>query len=282
MRPGTVFYKMSGSGNDFIMFDGRHTSAEELTRETIVALCDRRMGIGADGVGLLEPSEPDTAFRFRFWNRDGSVGPMCGNGALCATRLAVILEFAGPEAEIRFATPAGLHRGRVVGGRSEVALPDCPAPKAAPDVRTLPGENSPTLVRPSVPHLVQTVDDVETVAVAVRGPVLRSDPATGDGGANVNWVSPKGDGSWKMRTFERGVEGETLACGTGAVASALTLAGRALVKSPARIWTRSGLPLDVSFDFGTSTASSIRLAGEGRLVYRGLTGSLPTDCPNDT
>ena len=197
-------------------------------------------------------------------------------------QIRLILEFAGPEAEIRFATPAGLHRGRVVGGRSEVALPDCPAPKAAPDVRTLPGENSPTLVRPSVPHLVLTVDDVETVAVAVRGPVLRSDPATGDGGANVNWVSPKGDGSWKMRTFERGVEGETLACGTGAVASALTLAGRALVKSPARIWTRSGLPLDVSFDFGTSTASSIRLAGEGRLVYRGLTGSLPTDCPNDT
>jgi diaminopimelate epimerase len=278
MKPGTVFYKMSGSGNDFVMFDGRHTSAEELTPETIVALCDRRMGIGADGVGLLEPAEPDGVdFRFRFWNRDGSIGPMCGNGALCATRLAVILEFARPEAEIRFSTPAGLHRGRVVGSRSEVALPDCQAPRAAPDVRTVAGEGRPTLVRPSVPHLVLTVDDVETVAVSARGPALRFDPATGDGGANVNWMSPKGDGSWKMRTFERGVEGETLACGTGAVACSLTLACLDLARSPARIWTRSGLPLDVSFEIGPSTASSIRLAGEGRLVYRGLTGSLPTD-----
>jgi len=282
MRPGSVFYKMSGSGNDFVMFDGHHTSAEELTPATIVALCDRRMGIGADGVGLLEPTEPGGVdFRFRFWNRDGSVGPMCGNGALCATRLAVVLEFARPEAEIRFSTPAGLHRGRVVGSRSEVALPDCPAPRAAPDVHTISGEGRPTLVRPSVPHLVLTVNDVETVAVSSRGPALRSDPATGDGGANVNWMSPRGDGSWKMRTFERGVEGETLACGTGAVACALTLASQGLVTSPARIWTRSGLPLDVAYEIESSTASSIRLAGEGRLVFRGLTGSLPTDCPTD-
>ncbi|HTT67036.1 MAG TPA: diaminopimelate epimerase [Gemmatimonadales bacterium] len=284
MKPGTVFYKMSGSGNDFVMFDGRHTTAEELTREAIVALCDRRLGVGADGVGLLEPPPPEgdgVDFRFRFWNRDGSVGPMCGNGALCATRLAVILEFASPDAEIRFSTPAGLHRGRVVGTRSEIALPDCPAPTAAPEVRTLPGEGCPTLVRPSVPHLVLTVDDVETVAVADRGPALRSDPATGDGGANVNWMSPRGDGSWKMRTFERGVEGETLACGTGAVACALTLASQGLASSPARLWTRSGLPLDVAFDAGPSTASSIRLTGEGRLVFRGLSGSLPTDCPTD-
>jgi len=284
MKPGTVFYKMSGSGNDFVMFDGRHTSVDELTLDTIIALCDRRMGIGADGVGLLEPAAgggDSVAFQFRFWNRDGSVGPMCGNGALCATRLAVILELAQPDAEVRFSTPAGLHRGRVVGSRSEIALPDCPAPKPAPDVRTLPGEGCPTLVRPSVPHLVLTVDDVEAVAVAARGPALRSDPATGDGGANVNWMSPRGDGSWKMRTFERGVEGETLACGTGAVACALTLARQGLVRSPVRLWTRSGLPLDVSFVSGDSTASSIRLAGEGRLVFRGSTASLPTDCPTD-
>jgi len=277
MKTGTVFYKMSGSGNDFVMFDGRHTSAEELTPEAIVAVCDRRMGIGADGVGLLEPSGADGIdFRFRFWNRDGTAGPMCGNGALCATRLAVQLELARPDAEVRFETSAGLHLGRLVGDRSEIVLPDCPSPAAAPAVRTVAGEECPTLVTPSVPHLVLTVADVEAVAVAERGPLLRRDPATGAGGANVNWMSPAGDGSWKMRTFERGVEGETLACGTGAVACALTLGRRGLAASPARLWTRSGLPLDVSFDSGPSTASSIRLAGEGRLVFRGIMQSLPT------
>jgi len=277
MKAGTVFYKMTGSGNDFVMLDGRHVQAEELTPAAIGALCDRRLGIGADGVGLLEPTTADGVhFAFRFWNRDGSAGPMCGNGALCATRLAVVLEFARPDEEVRFSTPAGIHRGRVVDDRSEIYLPDCPAPQAAPRVRTGPGEESPTLVRPSVPHLVLTVADVEQVAVAERGPLLRRDPALGDEGANVNWVSPRGDGDWKMRTFERGVEGETLACGTGSVACALTLASRGQTRSPARIWTRSGLLLEVSFAILSSNVTSIRLRGEGRLVYRGITTSLLT------
>jgi len=280
MKPGTVFYKMTGSGNDFVMFDGRHVQAAELTTGAITAVCDRRLGIGADGVGLLEPTDTDGVdFTFRFWNRDGTAGPMCGNGALCATRLAVLLEFAKPDSEVRFSTSAGVHRGRVVGDRSEIYLPDCPAPKPAPEVKTGPTEGRPTYVRPSVPHLVLTVPDVESVPVEARGPALRRDPALGAEGANVNWVSPRGDGSWKMRTFERGVEGETLACGTGAVACALTLASQDQISSPARLWTRSGLLLEVSFVTQGPTATSIRLRGEGRLVYRGILTSLLTDNP---
>jgi diaminopimelate epimerase len=283
MRPGTVFYKMTGSGNDFVMFDGRHVRADELTTAAIVAVCDRRMGIGADGVGLLEPSDQEGVhFAFRYWNRDGSQGPMCGNGALCATRLAVVLEFAKPDQEVRFSTPAGIHRGRVVGARSEIALPDCAPPQEVPEVSTAAGERTPTLVRPSVPHLVLAVDDVASVAVEQRGPPLRRDPALGPGGANVNWISPGPEGGWLMRTFERGVEGETLACGTGAVACALTVARLGHDRSPVRIWTRSGLPLDVSFDQSASCAAAIRLTGQGRLVYRGITatnlsGLAPTD-----
>jgi diaminopimelate epimerase len=277
MKPGSVFYKMTGSGNDFVMFDGRHIDAQDLTPGTIVAVCDRRMGIGADGVGLLAPaSDPGAHFAFRFWNRDGSVGPMCGNGALCATRLAVTLEYARGDEEVRFTTDAGIHRGRVVGDQSEVALPDCSMPSAVPSVRTIAGEQEPVLVRPSVPHLVLTVDDVAGIAVEDRGPPLRHDPALGPGGANVNWISPRSDGSWRMRTFERGVEGETLACGTGAVACALTIASRGAA-SPIRLWTRSGLPLDVVFTQRDSTATAIRLRGEGRLVYRGIVASSLTE-----
>jgi len=275
MNAGTVFYKMTGSGNDFVMFDGRHVPARELTTEAIAAICDRRRGIGADGVALLEPPDQDGVhFAFRFWNSDGSPGPMCGNGALCATTLAGLLELARPGEEIRFSTPSGIHRGRVVDGDSEIWLPDCAPPRAVPAVKTMAGEESPMLARPSVPHLVLRVKDVNSVPLEDRGPPLRRDPALGEGGANVNWVAPKGDGTWTYRTFERGVEGETLACGTGAVACALVLAGEKLVQPPVKLWTRSGLPLVVTWDQTPSGASAIRLRGEGRVVYRGILGHL--------
>jgi len=276
MKPGTVFYKMTGSGNDFVMFDGRYVQASELTAEAIVAICDRRLGIGADGVALLEPTDAaGIHFTFRFWNSDGSAGPMCGNGALCATTLAGALEFTPAGEEVRFATEAGVHRGRVVEGQSEIWLPDCPPPRSVPEVKTVAGEEGPMLARPSVPHLVLRVKDVRAVDLERRGPPLRRDPALGDGGANVNWVAPKGDGSFAFRTFERGVEGETLACGTGAVACALVLQGEKLVQPPVKLWTRSGLPLVVTWDPTPSGPKSIRLRGEGRLVYRGIMGRLP-------
>ena len=278
MNQGTVFYKMTGSGNDFVMLDGRYVRAGELTPGAITAICDRRLGIGADGVALLEPSseDPGVHFRFHFWNSDGSPGPMCGNAALCATRLATLLELAPGAGDIRFSTASGVHEGRAVGqgDDAEIRLPDCPAPKPLPGVQTVPGEEAPMLVQPSVPHLVLRVKNVEKVAIGDRGPSLRRDPALGPGGANVNWVSPKGDGSWRMRTFERGVEGETLACGTGAVACALALAAQKNAKPPVCILTSSGLPLVVSWESASSTATSVRLTGEARLVYRGILGSL--------
>ena len=277
MKTGSVFHKMTGSGNDFLMFDGRYLRREDFTAERIAALCDRRLGVGADGVILLAPAQgPDVHFAFHFWNSDGSEGPMCGNGALCATRLATLLELAPPEAEVRFATPAGVHRGWIVDGRPEIELPDCPPPKSLPGTRTTDGEAFPTYACPSVPHLVLLVPDVDKVDLDRRGPPLRRDPAIGPGGANVNWVSPVGDGTYRMRTWERGVEGETLACGTGAVACALTLEEKAMASSPIRIWTRSRLPLDVSWRRDADLITSIRLRGEGRLVCRGIVGELPT------
>ena len=280
MKQGTVFYKVTGSGNDFVMFDGRYVKTADVTAEDIVAICDRRLGIGADGVAVLEPTDQDGVhFAFRFWNSDGSPGPMCGNGALCATRLAGVLELAKAGEEVRFSTPSGIHRGRVVDGESEIWLPDCPAPKAVPAVKTVAGEEGPMLARPSVPHLVLRVKDVDRVPLEERGPPLRRDPALGDEGANGNWVAPKGDGTWKYRTFERGVEGETLACGTGAVACALVLASEKLLQPPVKLWTRSGLPLVVSWEKNGSGPTSLRLRGEGRVIYRGILGQLLNQAP---
>jgi diaminopimelate epimerase len=273
MRPGSVFYKMSGSGNDFILFDGSYVHPEEFTAPSIQALCDRRHGAGADGVILLDPEAPPGAhFTFHFWNSDGSPGPMCGNGALCATRLATLLELAPATGEVTFATPAGLHTGLVRDGRPEIRLPDCAAPKPLPKACVEPGERHPMFMTPSVPHLVMLVDDVATIDLERRGPPLRHDPAIGPGGANVNWVSPTGDGTFRMRTYERGVEGETLACGTGAVACAIVLAELGMTKPPVRIWTRSGLPLDINWKKTSGGFTSITLSGEGRLVFRGIIG----------
>jgi len=273
MNPGSVFYKMSGSGNDFLVFDGRYNQLDDFTASRISALCDRRQGAGADGVILLAPEAPaGTHFTFHFWNSDGSRGPMCGNGALCATRLSTLLELAPADREVRFATRAGLHTGRIVGGRPQIHLPDC-GPAVAARVPTDSTEKHPSLLNPSVPHLVLVVDRVEDVDLELRGPMLRRHPGTGEGGANVNWVAPEVDGTFRMRTFERGVEGETLACGTGAVACAIVLEGLGLTKAqPVRIWTRSGLPLDIGFKRTVAAVTSVTLTGEGRLVYRGVIG----------
>jgi diaminopimelate epimerase len=277
MKPGTVFYKMTGSGNDFLGFDGRFTRREEITPEEIRRVCDRRHGVGADGVFLLDPEAPAEAhFTFHFWNSDGSEGPMCGNGALCATRLATLIELAPADGVVRFATQAGIHEGKVVEGRPAIRLPDAPLPTRLPAAAAEPGEREVSLMTPSVPHLVVVMDDVDRLDLPRRGPVLRSDPAIGPGGANVNWVSPAADGSFRMRTYERGVEGETLACGTGAVACAVVLAGLGMAKAPVRIWTRSGQPLDIGWSVEGSLATSIVLAGEGRLVFRGVLAESPT------
>jgi diaminopimelate epimerase len=278
VKPGIVFYKMTGSGNDFIALDGRYVAVEQVIPTLVSGLCDRRRGAGADGVMLLDPrTGGDAHFTFHFWNSDGSPGPMCGNGALCAIRLATILGFAPTDAEIRFDTEAGVHSGWLMKeDHSEIALPDCALPLARPAVAVHPGERTPMLGSPSVPHLVLEVDDVGAVDVASRGPSLRHDPALGPGGANVNWVAAVGDSSWRMRTYERGVEAETLACGTGAVASALSLGVLGKAASPVRIMTRGGLPLDVSWDSTGERAASIRLRGEGRMVFRGILVSLPT------
>ena len=278
MKPGTVFYKLTGSGNDFIALDGRYVAVEQVTPTLVAGLCDRRRGAGADGVMLLDPrTGGEVHFTFHFWNSDGSPGPMCGNGALCATRLATILGFAPPNGEVRFATQAGIHRGWLMEeNQSEIALPDCGFPLARPAVAVHPGERTPMVGSPSAPHLVLEVDDLDAVDVASRGPSHRHDPALGPGGANVNWVAAVGDSSWRMRTYERGVEAETLACGTGAVACALSLGALGKAVSPVRIWTRGGLPLDVSWDSKGELAASIRLRGEGRMVFRGILVSLPT------
>ncbi len=273
-----VFYKMTGSGNDFVMVDGRATDPAEWPPERIAAVCDRRNGIGGDGLVFVTPAGPATV-RMTYFNSDGSPAPMCGNAALCTTRLAARLEMVDPAETITVETGAGTYHSRCVGPGhlAELRIPDFDVPHPV-DIPPAPGEQRIVLGRVGVPHLVAIVDAVEAVDVPVRGRELRFHPGAGAEGANVNFVSrisSNGGGGddgvqWAVRTYERGIEAETLACGTGSVAAATALASAGLARLPLTIRTASGLRLSINSVLDGVVARDTWLCGEGRVVGHGI------------
>lgn len=269
---GTIVYKMTGSGNDFVMLDGRFTSPEQWPATRVAAICDRRSGVGADGLVIVTPDAPGRV-RMTYWNSDGSRAAMCGNAALCSTRLAVYLELAEP-GDLCLLTDAGVVPGRSDGSgdQAEIRLPDVEIPAGVEGLETGAGEQWLALGTVGVPHLVVRVDDLEGVELMRRGRALRFDPAAGPDGANVNFVAPgvaSGE-PWRIRTYERGVEGETLACGTGTVAAAIALAARGEAGLPLTFRSRGGPELLVRAELDGALAHDIWLGGQGRLLFRGV------------
>jgi diaminopimelate epimerase len=244
MAAGRTFYKMSGSGNDFVFFDLRDGPAGKLEdAEAIQAICARGTGIGADGVVFMERGSPDS-FSIRYYNSDGSLGELCGNATLCSLRLAKELGI-GAFQETWIHTDAGAIRARMADGLPEIDL--APVTEVRPEVPEIPKLERERLMgfaRAGVPHIVIVDDDVSTADILGRGSKVRRDRSLHDG-ANINFVTSSSDG-WIIRTYERGVEGETLACGTGAVATGILLVEWGRAKSPVRLQTRSGRQLEVT------------------------------------
>jgi diaminopimelate epimerase len=269
---GSVFYKMSGSGNDFVILDGRATQPDRWSAEEIRAVCDRRRGAGADGLVILTPSTAE-AVRMTYWNSDGSRTAMCGNAALCSGRLAAYLEMV-PAGEFCLLTEAGPVRVRAQLSTelAEINLPDLELLPNLLAVSLDRGERWMAFLVVGVPHVVVRVEDVEQVDLPARGKALRFDPGFGPAGANVNFVAPAGggDGLWVIRTYERGVEGETLACGTGTVAAGVALAQRGEATLPTKFRSRGGPELSVRAQLTGPRVSDVWLAGQARLVYRGV------------
>jgi diaminopimelate epimerase len=266
---GQPFWKLTGSGNDFVFLDARDGLPEGWrSPEAIRRLSARGTGVGADGVVYLERGHAGDV-RMRYFNADGSLAALCGNATLCTARLAALVGAADP-AGMRIETDAGLVTARVVGQEPEIDLapvtvlrPTEPLAAAHPDL----GELRIGFAVVGVPHLVVRVADLQGVDVPGRGRPLRFTDGL-PGGANVNFVGPVGQG-WGMRTYERGVEGETLACGTGAVAVGLLLSTWGEAQLPVVLETRSGRRVTVSATReGDSWQPSLR--GEGRLVFRGI------------
>lgn len=269
---GSVFYKMTGSGNDFVLLDGRTTSVGDWPAVRIVDVCDRRLGVGADGLVILTPEGPGIV-RMDFFNCDGSRAAMCGNAALCSTRLAAHLELASASG-MKLVTGAGSFttRCRPEPEMAELNLPDFAAPELVGAIQSTSGEGASSFATVGVPHLVVPVEDIERLDLMARGRELRNHSAMAPAGANVNFVAlpSRGSSAWPVRTYERGVEGETLACGTGAVAVAAALAQAGRASLPLEIRTRSGRCLTIAASLENGSVRSVWLGGEGRLVFTGV------------
>ena len=261
------FVKMSGTGNDFIIIDNRQAViAREALPEFAAKVCRRKFSAGADGLILIENSD-QADFKWQFLNADGSVAEMCGNGARCAARFAYMHGIAS--ARMRFETLAGIIEAQVADTQVSVKMTD---PVDLQMHREIIVDDSPLLlhsVDTGVPHAVVFVNDIDTMDVCALGSRLRHHEAFFPAGTNVNFVQEL-DGVFKVRTYERGVEDETLACGTGATASALVAAFLGHTTSPVEIITSGGDRLVIVFELKDGdSAENVFLKGPAYVVYKG-------------
>lgn len=261
------FWKMHGAANDFIVVDDRALAFPAHDAAWLRAIMARRTGVGSEGVLLIQPSDR-AHFRMRFFNPDGGEVDMCGNGARCIARLAFELGVA--PSPMTFETGAGLVRAEILSDGVRLTM-------TTPRDWRLGGEleiDGRTLrydfVNSGVPHAVVHVDDLDAVDVARLGAAIRNHPAFAPKGTNANFIKVTGPQSISVRTYERGVEAETLACGTGIVASGLIAGKLGLVEPPVRVRAASGDELTVDYRLTPEGAEDVTLAGPAVHVFEGV------------
>jgi diaminopimelate epimerase len=260
------FTKMNGAGNDFVMIDNRAGDVR-LQPEQIVRICDRHRGVGADGILLLEKGSNGADFRMRYFNRDGGEAEMCGNGARCFARFAK--KVAGAPERISFQTPAGLIGARLHGDLVTLNMSD-PTDLGLNLRLQIDGEDAVVhYINSGVPHVVVPVARLDVVHVFTQGGAIRRHKKFLPQGANVNFIEKRGAQKILVRTYERGVEDETLACGTGVVASALIFAVTEKVDGPVSVTVRSGSELSVDFKRAGNQFRNVTLTGPAEFAFEG-------------
>ena len=269
------FTKMNGAGNDFVLVDNRDGKLQ-LSRETIARLCDRHRGIGADGLLAVESAKPPqnesgengADFQMRYYNSDGGEAEMCGNGARCFARFAQRL--SEKSGAISFETLAGKITAQFVGEQIRLAMSE-PRDLRLDEQLALKLETARVhSVNTGVPHAVVFVEDLENVAVARLGAEIRFHEHFAPRGTNVNFAKQLDAQNIAIRTYERGVEAETLACGTGVVASALIFHKLKNAPAPIGVRVRGGERLEVSFEkTGDGIFKNVTLTGPADFVFEG-------------
>ena len=262
------FVKMSGAGNDFILLDDRDGSIQ-LDRAQVARLCHRQFGIGADGLMLLVPCTSGRAdWAWRFYNSDGSDAEMCGNGARCFARYVQrVTGWSRPE--LTFETLAGVIHATLSGDRVTIGLTQPRDMRLGEQVVVGPETLAVHSVNTGVPHAVVFVPDADKAMVQQQGAALRYHEHFKPRGTNVNFAQVLGPGHIRVRTYERGVEGETLACGTGVTASALVASRVHGFTSPVRVQVQGGDQLEVAFDAQGDGFTNVRLKGPATFVFEG-------------
>lgn len=259
---------MNGAGNDFVVIDNRALTYQ-LEKGQIARLCDRHRGVGADGLLAVEPPEKGADYKFRYYNADGGEAEMCGNGARCFARFCASLEDEAPQT-LSFETVAGTLSAEIIGEQVRI---DMGAPfDLELDTSVEIPDFSETVhhLNTGVPHAVAFVDDLENLDIGKHGSALRHHAHFSPKGANANFVKILAPNHLRVRTFERGVEGETLACGTGITACALIHHLLHKAKSPVKIDVAGGDTLEIGFE-STSDGNfkNVTLLGPADFVFQG-------------
>lgn len=263
------FWKLEGAGNDFLGLDGR-AGGFKLKRQQIADLCDRRRGVGADGVLVVEkPKVRGADFRMRYYNSDGGEAEMCGNGARCFALLARAVSGRKGN-ELRVQTQAGLLTLRTSGREVQVSMTEPTKLRLGRKLVVAGRKLAIDFLNTGVPHAVLFVRSVRSIDVAKQGRAIRYHSAFAPSGTNVNFVEIGRGNRIHVRTYERGVEGETLACGTGVVAASILSNLRRGLRPPIQVATRGGDNVRVGFSMENGHARKVTLQGPARIVYRGV------------
>jgi len=259
------FTKMNGAGNDFVMIDNRDGS-RRLDGTQIARLCDRHRGIGADGVLAVEGTSE--FLRMRYYNADGGEAEMCGNGARCFARFAARL-VGQTKGHLSFKTQAGMIAADLLGEQVRLEMSDPHSIQLAHSLNVLGKDREVHSVNTGVPHAIVFVEDIESISVVEEGRALRHHPRFAPAGTNANFVQVLSPDSLAIRTYERGVEDETLACGTGVVAAALIHHLTSGASSPVQVGVRGGDTLQVGFQIHNGHLIAVTLTGAAAFVFDG-------------
>jgi diaminopimelate epimerase len=252
------FYKYQGTGNDFVMIDNRSNTFPKENTQLVAHLCDRRFGIGADGLILLD-TDATSDFRMVYYNSDGNLSSMCGNGGRCLVAFAKKLNVI--QNETTFTATDGLHYATVgADGIVSLQMIDVAEIKNTPDY---------SFLNTGSPHHVQIVEDLQHFNVKENGAAIRYGNLYGQAGSNINFVKKIDETTFSLRTYERGVEDETLACGTGATAVAIAMNATGQTNSNEINLNVEGGKLAVSFDKVNEKYTNVFLKGPAEFVFKG-------------
>ncbi len=249
------FYKYQGTGNDFVMIDNRKNNIS-LSTEQIAFLCKRHFGVGADGLILLQ--KEDEEFVMKYYNSDGNQSTMCGNGGRCFVKFLYDLRLI--QNNVKFKAIDGYHTGEIVHGNVRLKMVNVTEVKVEPNYLFL---------NTGSPHHVEFVEDLDGLNVKERGSEIRFSERYSPNGTNVNFVQKGATAPIKMRTYERGVEDETLSCGTGVTAVALALFEQGILTEPKATIETKGGTLTVDFTPKNNSFDNIYLTGPAKKVFEG-------------